>query len=275
MATFRRNTAQGAAERFDPRPRDHATATPSLAVAQEIVRARRFGVLFRPVIEATTGETIGWRPAVRLITADGRRVAARELFRVLHARPRLLLHAEMEIKRFVLEHAPKGGPLYLRVDADAAAPAGEDFADVFRALLETHRAVQAVVEVTENRPAVDTHRLHRLICHLSAHDLAVAASGFAVVRALPPDLLGGLDCAILGADELGGFRDARRLAEIGRVIDAVTAGGGRALLAGVRWPEDLALARYLGFSAVSGLCFDHEAVLQVWEESYVLARATR
>jgi EAL domain-containing protein (putative c-di-GMP-specific phosphodiesterase class I) len=252
---------------------DDRTATPSLAVAQEIVLARRFGVLFRPVVEAAGGETIGLRPALRFIAADGRRVAARELFRALHAQPPLLFQAEIEVKRFILEHAP-AQPLYLRVDADAWAADGEVSTGRLRSLLERHGTEQVVVEVVENRPAVDIHRLNRLVCDLAAHGLSVAASGLAVVRALPPDLLGGLDCAILAADELGGRRDARRFAEVHRVIEAVAAGGGRTLLTGVRWTEDLALARDLGFTAVCGPCLDHLTPLQVWEESYVLALAS-
>jgi EAL domain-containing protein (putative c-di-GMP-specific phosphodiesterase class I) len=272
MATLQREPAERIAEQLELHPRYNKTTTPSLAVAEDIVLARRFGVLFRPVVHAATGKTIGLRPAVRFITADGRKLAARELFRALHAQPPLLFHAEMEVKRFILEHAPTAQQLYLRIDADAYAAGGGVSTNVFHDLLRAYGLEQVVVEVVENRPAVDIHRLNRLICEIAAHGVPVAASGLAVLQALPPDLLAGVDCAILAVNELGGLRDARRVFEVLRVMETVTSGGGRTLLTGVRWTEDLSLARDLGFSAVCGPRLDHRAALQVWEGSYVLAR---
>lgn len=272
MAMLHRTLTERIGGRIELRPRDVESPIPSLAVAQEILRARRFGVLFRPVMEAASGETIGLRPALRFVTAGGHRVAARELFRALRAQPPLFFQAEIEVKRFILEHAPTAQPLYLRVDTDACAAGGEVSTERLRHLLGAHGIERAVVEVMEDRPAVNIHRLHRLLCDLAAHGMPVAASGLAVIRALPPDLLGHLDGAVLAAGELGGVRDARRLAEVRRVIETVAAGGGRTLLTGVRWTEDLKLARDLGFAAVSGPCLD-QAAFQVWEESHVLARA--
>lgn len=82
----------------------------------DILLNRRFGVEYQPLVDTRSGETAGFEALSRFYRANGEVVAPDQVFELLHDNPLLLFHAEMEMKKLQMLHAPQTGMLFLNLD---------------------------------------------------------------------------------------------------------------------------------------------------------------
>jgi EAL domain-containing protein (putative c-di-GMP-specific phosphodiesterase class I) len=227
---------------------------PSASEIASLVRRRRFGTEYQPVVELSSGATIGHEALSRFFDGDGRPVSPWSVFARLHDDLALLLHVESTTKRFHIEHAPCG-PLYLNVDPDsfhAAAPDAEN------PLLDAIGGYQAgvVVEVIESSSVSDAHRGSDMVRALRQRSIGIALDDVgAPDTLLSLDTLRDVDVLKLDASWLSRVHEPRDRAVLEALLSLARRLGTRTVLEGVETPAHLDVARALGVDAVQGYLF--------------------
>jgi hemin uptake protein HemP len=135
------------------------------------VLAQRIGIHYRPILDARSGETVGYCAGARFAGPAGQDLPAAEVFAALHGQPPLLFHAEIEVKRLALTQAPPGGCLWVCVDPDSYAAADSANGNALAELLATP---SVVVQAVENRAATNVRKAQAMLRGLAARRIAVA-----------------------------------------------------------------------------------------------------
>lgn len=76
----------------------------------DITIAHRFGVEYQPLLDAHSGELVGFEALGRFYRADGSAVPPNLMFEALHDNPLLLLHVELEMGSRLKRTWPSPGP---------------------------------------------------------------------------------------------------------------------------------------------------------------------
>jgi EAL domain-containing protein (putative c-di-GMP-specific phosphodiesterase class I) len=232
------------------RLRCHATASEIAS----LVRRRRFGTEYQPVVELSSGVTIGHEALSRFFDGDGRPVSPYSVFARLHDDLSLLLHVESTTKQFQIENAP-GGPLYLNVDPDSFH-AADDGAE--NSLLDAIGGRQAgvVVEVIESSSVSDAHRGSDMVRALRRRSIGIALDDVGAPDTLVSlEALRDVDVLKLDSSWLVRVHHARDRAVLDALLSLARCLGTRTVLEGVETSEHLAVARALGVDAVQGYLF--------------------
>ena len=85
----------------------------------EMVERQRFGVAYQPIIDAISGEVMGYEALARFFDAQGRYVPPLDVFRALHHSPLMLAQVELQLKRLQLRFRPDASRLFLNLDPHA------------------------------------------------------------------------------------------------------------------------------------------------------------
>ena len=215
---------------------------------------RRFGVEYQPIVDLASGATVAHEALSRFYGGPDRAYPPAPLFARLHDEPSMLLHVELETKRFQIERAP-AGPLFVNVDPDSyhAGAGGPG-----HALLDTlgRCTVPLVVESIEILGARDGGRSSDMIRALRARGLGVALDDIGAPGALLSlDALAEVDVLKLDRSWLRRARDPRQRAVLDALAGLARRLGARTVLEGVETAEHLAFARELGVDAVQGFLF--------------------
>ncbi len=236
----------------------------------QMVLSQRFGVEYQPVVEITTGETMGFEALARFYRANGEPVASDSVFGLLHNNPLLLFHTEMAMKKLQILHAPPTGILFLNLDPDSfhagQAPGFNVFTDMF-----CHHQLpgrELIVEVIENLHIRDVALTSAMIGSLQDAGIKMAVDDLGVSNGL---LSFGSFCnsSFIKFDRswISGHSN-RKLAVMEWFIEVARAAGARTVLEGVETPADLALARDMGFDCVQGFYFrDRFVSARPWHET--------
>jgi len=236
---------------------------PSALDLVELLAEQRFGAEYQPIRNAHSLHIHAWEALARFRTAGGDLLPPDLVFARLHDSPLALLHAERELKRLQIEHAPSQGKLFLNLDPDSWAAGGPE---AFLPLLSQAREQALVVEIIEN---------------MSRHDVALSAEmARGLERAGIPVALDDVGAegalfsysALVGAAYLkmdrfwlsGSPHERARKAPMAQGLVATAAQFGVAVVfEGVETHADLETARALGAQYVQGWLFRPD-FLNVW-----------
>lgn len=223
----------------------------------DILLNRRFGVEYQPLVDTRSGETIDFEALSRFYRANGEAVAPDSVFNHLHSNPLLLFHAEMEMKKLQILHAPETGMLFLNLDPDSfhagQASGGNVFTNLFRCRQRLGREI--LVEIIENLHIGDVMLARALITDLQDAGIRVAMDDLGVSNGLV-SFAAFYDSAFIKFDRfwLAECTD-RKLSVMKWFHGMARATGGCTVLEGIETPADLAIARDIGFDYVQGFYF--------------------
>jgi EAL domain-containing protein (putative c-di-GMP-specific phosphodiesterase class I) len=83
----------------------HATRVAATQLL-DLMRARRYGVEYQPIVELSGGEIIAYEALARFYAVDGQPLAPKPVFDALHASPLSLYHVEYDMKQLQLATRP-------------------------------------------------------------------------------------------------------------------------------------------------------------------------
>jgi EAL domain-containing protein (putative c-di-GMP-specific phosphodiesterase class I) len=228
---------------------------PSALELVDLLAERRFGVEYQPILGASDLRIHGWEALARFRSKHGGLIPPDHVFARLHDSPLTLLHAERELKRLQIEHAPRQGKLFLNLDPDSWAAGG---AEAFLPLLDEVREHALVVEIIENMSRRDIALSAAMARDLERAGIAVALDDVGAEGALFSfSALTG--AAYLKMDRFwlaGSPVERARKAPMAQGLIATAAQFGVAVvLEGVETHADLETARALGAQYVQGWLF--------------------
>lgn len=232
----------------------------------DILLNRRFGVEYQPLVDTRSGETAGFEALSRFYRANGDVVAPDQVFELLHDNPLLLFHAEMEMKKLQILHAPEKGLLFLNLDPDSfhagQSPGCNLFTNLFRRHQRPHREI--LIEVIENLHIGDVALARAMITDFKDAGIRVAMDDLGVSNGLV-SFAAFCDSAFIKFDRswLAG-RTNRKPAVMKWFHGMARAAGGRTVLEGIETLADLTLARDIGFDYVQGFYFRDRFVTAAW-----------
>lgn len=85
----------------------------------DMVERQRFGVEYQPIVDAISGEVIGYEALARFFDAQGSYIPPLNVFRALHDSPLMLAQVELQLKRLQLRFRPDDSLLFLNLDPHA------------------------------------------------------------------------------------------------------------------------------------------------------------
>lgn len=232
-----------------------------LEEARELLDQGRFWTEYQAIIQARTGKTVAYEALARFERRDGRPVAPTKVFSVLHADPSLLLRAELTLKLHQVEHAPRRPPLFVNLDPDSWARAGDRHRNPFLALFASSGR-RIVVEVTEAMAIADVTRAREMINALRARRLPIALDDVGAANGiLSFDAI--TDAEVLKFDRslIPRLRAPRCRALVQALTRMARETGAHSILEGVETTADFVLARDVGFDLVQGFLFKDRAQL--------------
>jgi len=215
---------------------------------------------YEPIVELASGKVVGYEALARFVRPDGIAVSPGTLFALLHADPQLLLATELAVKRHQLAHAPPGAELFVNLDPDSWAAAGEGVENRLLDLLAA-APMPLVVEAIENLDAGDALLSRGMLAAARARGLRIALDDVGAANSLLS--FEALDQAeVLKFDRtlLRALGRPRRRAVIQALARMARETGGRTILEGVETAADLRLAADLGVDLVQGWYFADQAV---------------
>lgn len=232
----------------------------------DILLNRRFGVEYQPVVDTLSGETVGYEALSRFYRANGEAVPPNLVFEMLHENPLLLFHAELEMKKLQILHAPDTELLFLNLDPDSFHAGSTAGGNVFTELFKGNRRPgrEIMIEVIENLHIRDVVRAHAMIADFKNADIKVATDDLGVSNGLVS--FGSFcDSTFIKFDRAWlANRGNRKLAVLEWFHGMARAAGARTVLEGVETLGDLALAHDIGFDCVQGFYFHNRFIAETW-----------
>jgi EAL domain-containing protein (putative c-di-GMP-specific phosphodiesterase class I) len=235
-------------------PRRLAVPVPSSSDVLALVLGRRFAVEYQPIVDLSSGDTVGHEALSRFFDAQGRPVSPGAVFARLHDEPSLLLYVEAETKRFQIENAPEG-PLHLNIDPDSFHAGRNGSANALLDVLQ-QRHQPVVVEVIETMCVADARYGRELVDALRQRSMPVALDDVGAPNALLSlETLKDADVLKLDASWLKRVGDPRERIILESLLTLARRLGARTILEGVETSAQLELAAALGVDAVQGYLF--------------------
>ncbi len=226
----------------------------------EAVRAWRVGIEYEPLVDVHTGETVGHEALTRFEAADGTALPPARVFAELRRDVSLLAEVELHLKRQQVERAP-GRAVYLNLDPEAYACEAARPRNRFLDVLARRRLVDVVVEVTETFQGTTAGRARDTVKQLRGAGIVVALDDVGASGAvLSLDALRGADIVKFDRCILEWPGDPRERAIARGLVAVARALGARTVLEGVERPDQLEVAKGLGFDLVQGFLLRDRAV---------------
>lgn len=228
-----------------------------LDAARAALDEGRFSTEYQAIVHARTGRTAAYEALARFRRRDGRPIDPARMFSILHADPALLLRAELTFKLHQVEHAPRG-TVFVNLDPDSWARAGDAHRNPFLALFSTHRSL--VVEVTEAMAVADATRAQAMIAALRSRSMPVALDDVGVANGiLSFDAICEAEVLKFDRTVVPRLRHPRHRALVQALTRMARETGAHSVLEGVETTADFVLARDLGFDLVQGFLFRDRA----------------
>ncbi|HET9552703.1 MAG TPA: EAL domain-containing protein [Anaeromyxobacteraceae bacterium] len=226
-----------------------------LSGARLILQEGLFWSVYEPVVSLQTGQVIGYEGLARFARPDGTPVSPATLFALLHGSPSLLLEAELAVKRHQVAHAPQGVELFVNLDPDSWAAAGETLDNPLLDLVAGAPG-KLVVEVIENLDAADATVARGFVAALRARGLRIALDDVGAANSLLSfESLDEAEVLKFDRSMLRRLGRPRRRAIVQALARMARETGARTVLEGVETAADLQLAHELGVDLVQGWYF--------------------
>ena len=220
---------------------------------EEAVEARRFDVVYEPIVELVTGTRCAYEALARFHDRDGAQLSTADVFAWLHADPARLAAVECDLKGVQVARAPSA-PLFVNLDPDGYAVAHERQLPLLAPL--TAHSSRIVVEVVESATSSDAGRIRRMIRGVREAGLGVALDDLGAPNALVSlASLVEVDFLKLDRSVLTSIADIRFRTLVESVVSLARKNGTRTVLEGIETPADLATAATLGVDLVQGYLF--------------------
>ena len=227
--------------------RQNQEAAASSEIAS-IIEDQRFESVYQPVVDLTTGETVGYEALTRF--ADGRSPAARFAEAVSIGLDQELEIACLRASVATASKLPPGAWLGLNV-SPALVVASEELPEL---LADAGRPV--LLEITEHAAVDDYQALHRAIARLgpdvrvAVDDAGAGYSGLQRIVELAPDLI-KLDITLVRRIEA----DRARQALVAGMVHFAKQTGSTLLAEGIETPAEAKLLHDLGIDLGQGYLF--------------------
>jgi EAL domain-containing protein (putative c-di-GMP-specific phosphodiesterase class I) len=243
-------------------PRDvEARAEVLTDEVRESTLSWRVGVEYQPLVDLHTGEVVAHEALARFRAADGSALAPGRVFPELRRDLGLLADVELRLKQLQIERAP-GPAVFLNVDPDAWVGAPGTIRTRLLEQLAGAREVEVVVEVVETGDASAVVHARRMMRELREANVSVALDDVGADGAVfSIDALRAADVVKFDRSFLERPRDPRERAIARGLVAVARALGARAVLEGVERPDQLRLARDLGFDVVQGFLLRDRTVV--------------
>ncbi len=244
-------------EPFGPPPQ-HAPRGVDLVEARATFDQGRFWTEYQAIVHARTGKTVAFEALGRFRRRDGHLIAPTRMFAVLHADPSLLLRAELTLKLHQVEHAPRA-PLFVNLDPDTWARAGDRFRNPFLALFSSAKT-RVVVEVTEAMATADVVRTQTMIAALRGRRMPIALDDVGAANGLLSfDAISEAEILKFDRTLIPRMRHPRARALVQALTRMARETGAHTVMEGVETTAEFVLARDLGFDLVQGFLFRDRA----------------
>lgn len=228
---------------------------------RESALAWRVGIEYQPLVDVHTSEIVAYEALARFEAEDRSPLPPTRVFHELRRDLDLLADVELELKRLQIERAP-GRQVFLNVDPDGWATASAGRRNRMLELLAEPHHVDVVVEVVETVSARAAGRVRAMMRELRAAGVAVALDDVGSAGAVfSLDALRQADVVKFDRSMIDRPGDPRDRAMARGLVAVARALGARAVLEGVERPEQLRLARDMGFDLIQGFLLRDRAIV--------------
>lgn len=215
------------------------------------VETSRFSCEFQPLVEVSSGESIGFE-ALSRFHLDGREVPPSRVFSALHADKTLFFMLEARSKAFQLEHRPAEGELFVNLDPHVCEESWQ--VEHWSRAFTGHPRL--VVEVLERTTAANLQAIMTLVERLRAAGVRLALDDVGGEKNLFSfDLLEAVDVLKLDGGWFRRLIDPAYEPLLRGLLAFARARGIRSVLEGVETSSQLAMAQDLGVDLVQGFLF--------------------
>jgi EAL domain-containing protein (putative c-di-GMP-specific phosphodiesterase class I) len=248
-------------------PWNQAQARPAAAFAPlpallDLIRHRRYGAEYQPIVSIETSAVVGYEALARFADAGGAPVAPRAVFEALHANPLSLFQVEHDMKRLQIEHAPPGCALFLNLDPHAFSVGGSGEGENPLLALFASRA-DVVVEIIENTSVSDAQKGGAMLDAFLAREVPLALDDIGATGTLIAlEVMAAVDYLKFDRAWLRRADDRKALAMIKAMIGYAREAGKQTVMEGIESRADLDIAHGLGIDYAQGYLF-RERFLQV------------
>ena len=224
---------------------------------EALIANRAFRPVFQPIIELSTGRTVGFEALTRF--DDGSRPD--ETFAAA-----LDCGLGIELETVTLEAALRSGrclPAGAWLSLNVSPPLAADAAMLGRALASRSRPV--VLEITENQAITDYAPLHAAVLRLgpdvrlAVDDAGAGVANFNHLAELRPDFL-KIDIGLVR----GVHADVGRQAVVAGLVHFAAASGCQVIAEGIETEAELAMVRSLGVTLGQGYLLARPAAAETW-----------
>ncbi|WP_269531551.1 EAL domain-containing protein [Chitinimonas sp. BJYL2] len=225
----------------------------------DLLRHRRYGVEYQPIVHLQTNETIGYEALARFYAADGQSLAPKTVFDALHHSPLSLYQVEYDMKQLQLDFAPLDADLlFVNLDPDTYGVTANEAEDPLLNLLSARRG-KLVVEIIENSDVSDAYLSQQLAAAFSRHGIRLALDDIGAPNSMISiDVMMEVDWFKFDRSWLARARDSKGRAVLNHLIAFAHECNCKVILEGIERPEDLALAHALGVDCVQGFVYRNQ-----------------
>ncbi len=236
-------------------PAGGAAAPLPAAVLLDLIRYRRYGAEYQPIVSTETGATVGYEALARFADAAGAPIAPCAVFEALHANPLSLFQVEYDVKRLQIEHAPRGYALFLNLDPHAFGIGGPgDAANPLLALFASR--TDMVVEIIENTSVSDAQKGGAMLNAFLAREVPLALDDIGAEGTLIAlEVMAAVDYLKFDRAWLRRTADRNTLAMVKAMVGYAREAGKQTVMEGIEDRADLDLARGLGIDYAQGFLF--------------------
>ena len=223
----------------------------------DLVEQQRFGVEYQPLIDAHTGDILGYEALARFFDCNGGTILPLDIFQLLHDSPLMLAQVELQLKRLQLRYRPEGVALFLNLDPHAfsmCTDKDDPNVNAMANLLKGHQDL--VVELIENTDVNDAKISNDVSEMMRKQGIAIALDDVGAPGSMVAmNILSEVDYIKFDRSWLRDELTENLLLLIKSVINFARLSGKKTVLEGVESAEDLATAVNLGIDYVQGFFY--------------------
>ncbi|WP_415898948.1 EAL domain-containing protein [Neptuniibacter sp. QD48_11] len=223
----------------------------------DLVEQQRFGVEYQPLIDAHTGDILGYEALARFYHADGRAIPPLDVFQVLHDSPLMLAQVELQLKRLQMRYRPEGVALFLNLDPHAFSVCTDGDGSGQNAMVNLLKGnTDLVIELIENTDVNDAKISNDVSELMRKQGIAIALDDVGAPGSMiAMNILSEVDYIKFDRSWLRDDLTENMQLLIKSVIGFARVSGKKTVLEGVESAEDLATAIKLGIDYVQGFFY--------------------
>ena len=237
------------------------TLPPQLSARQliELMRSKRYGVEFQPIISTSGGEIFAYEGLSRFSNAAGQSIAPDLVYASLHDNPLSLFDVEYEQKKLQLSYAPHNTDIFVNLAQDSYAASGLlNHNNPFVQLFKNYNKSNVIVELIENEKLGDAMISLSMIDNLGKNGIHTALDDlFHPQSMLSTSVVQLVNYIKLDKYVLQNRHSKSFMLLVGAVIGYAHETGKKVILGGVETQADLLFAKSIGVDYVQGFLYKH------------------